>query len=154
LVQVYRNDLDYTFKTDRKLLPKWSQPQRVTERLRNSYKIETLTGTPLPGLYHTRRLRAFIPREGSQLHSAQQTYMQQIQQRDSRGNEEIAPRQGTGTHRDTEEEMMNSGSGGQRAGDDEQMTNIDNEQTKSTDDEHTEDSDDKDMEIEAESTQM
>jgi len=49
--------------------------------------------------------------------------------------------------------MMNSGSGGQRAGDDEQTTDIDNEQTKSTDDEHTEDSDDEDMEIEAESTQ-
>ncbi|KAH9848301.1 hypothetical protein C2E23DRAFT_711579, partial [Lenzites betulinus] len=24
LVQVYRNDLDYTFKMERKLLPKWS----------------------------------------------------------------------------------------------------------------------------------
>jgi len=76
LVQVYHNDLDYTFKTDRKLLPKWSQPRQVTEWLRNSYKIETLTGTPLPGLYHARRLCAFIPREGSQLHSTQQTYMQ------------------------------------------------------------------------------
>ena len=26
LVQIYRSDLDYTFKTERKLLPKWSQP--------------------------------------------------------------------------------------------------------------------------------
>ncbi|KAG2335885.1 hypothetical protein BDR05DRAFT_841490, partial [Suillus weaverae] len=26
LVQVYRNDLDYTFKTERKLIPKWSVP--------------------------------------------------------------------------------------------------------------------------------
>ncbi|KAG2051607.1 hypothetical protein BDR06DRAFT_832889, partial [Suillus hirtellus] len=26
LVQVYRNDLDYTFKTKRKLIPKWSTP--------------------------------------------------------------------------------------------------------------------------------
>ena len=25
-VQIYRSDLDYTFKTERKLLPKWSQP--------------------------------------------------------------------------------------------------------------------------------
>ncbi|KAH7917343.1 hypothetical protein BV22DRAFT_986307, partial [Leucogyrophana mollusca] len=29
LVQVYRNDLDYTFRTERKLLPKWSEPQRI-----------------------------------------------------------------------------------------------------------------------------
>ena len=26
-VQIYRSDLDYTFKTERKLLPKWSQPR-------------------------------------------------------------------------------------------------------------------------------
>ncbi|KIM61383.1 hypothetical protein SCLCIDRAFT_86339, partial [Scleroderma citrinum Foug A] len=26
LVQVYRSDLDYTFKTERKILPKWSCP--------------------------------------------------------------------------------------------------------------------------------
>ncbi|KAH9941371.1 hypothetical protein B0H21DRAFT_680629, partial [Amylocystis lapponica] len=29
LVQVYRSDLDYTFRTSRKLLPKWSPPRRV-----------------------------------------------------------------------------------------------------------------------------
>ena len=29
LVQIYRNDLDYTFKMDCKLLPKWSTPQRI-----------------------------------------------------------------------------------------------------------------------------
>jgi hypothetical protein len=27
LVQVYQNDLDYTFKTERKLIPKWSVPR-------------------------------------------------------------------------------------------------------------------------------
>ena len=27
LVQIYRSDLDFTFKTDQKLLPKWSPPQ-------------------------------------------------------------------------------------------------------------------------------
>ncbi|EMD32112.1 hypothetical protein CERSUDRAFT_38074, partial [Gelatoporia subvermispora B] len=26
LVQIYRSDLDYTFRTERKLLPKWSPP--------------------------------------------------------------------------------------------------------------------------------
>lgn len=29
LVQVYHNDLDYTFKTERKLIPKWSVPRRI-----------------------------------------------------------------------------------------------------------------------------
>ena len=29
LVQVYRNDLTYTFKAERKLLPRWSAPQRI-----------------------------------------------------------------------------------------------------------------------------
>ncbi|KAG2050047.1 hypothetical protein BDR06DRAFT_842487, partial [Suillus hirtellus] len=32
LVQVYRNDLDYTFKAERKLLPKWSVPRRIKSR--------------------------------------------------------------------------------------------------------------------------
>lgn len=31
LVQVYRSDLDYTFRTEQKLLPKWSHPYRVRE---------------------------------------------------------------------------------------------------------------------------
>ncbi|EMD36185.1 hypothetical protein CERSUDRAFT_52171 [Gelatoporia subvermispora B] len=32
LVQVYRNDLDYTFHTEHKLLPKWSPPRRIAGR--------------------------------------------------------------------------------------------------------------------------
>ena len=28
LIQIYRSDLDYTYKTERKLLPKWSTPQQ------------------------------------------------------------------------------------------------------------------------------
>ncbi|THV06373.1 hypothetical protein K435DRAFT_578258, partial [Dendrothele bispora CBS 962.96] len=32
LVQIYRSDLDYTFRTERKLIPKWSPPKRVVER--------------------------------------------------------------------------------------------------------------------------
>ena len=67
LVQIYRSDLDYTFKTDRKLLPKWSSPQRVVERNLNSYTLEKLDGTPIAGLFSARRLREFIPREGTDL---------------------------------------------------------------------------------------
>lgn len=67
LVQIYRNDLDYTFKTDRKLLPKWSPPQRVTNRNLNSYTLERLDGTPIAGQFSARRLREFIPKEGTKL---------------------------------------------------------------------------------------
>jgi hypothetical protein len=56
LVQVYRSDLTYTFKSERKLLPKWSQPYRVTSRLQNSYQLETLDGIALDGEVHARRL--------------------------------------------------------------------------------------------------
>ncbi|KIM50532.1 hypothetical protein SCLCIDRAFT_34198 [Scleroderma citrinum Foug A] len=75
LVQVYRSDLDYTFKTEWKILPKWSCPHQVTLQLRNSYRIETLAGTPLSGEFSARWLCAFIPREGTQLRKDQQEYM-------------------------------------------------------------------------------
>lgn len=75
LVQVYRSDLDYTFKTERKILPKWSQPYRIESRLRNSYRLETLAGAPIMGEFSARRLRAFLPREGTRLHTEQQEYM-------------------------------------------------------------------------------
>jgi hypothetical protein len=67
LVQIYRSDLDFTFKTDRKLLPKWSTPQRVTARHLNSYELETLSGDSLPGSFSSRRLRRFLPKDGSKL---------------------------------------------------------------------------------------
>ena len=67
LVQIYRSDLDYTFKTERKLLPKWSTPQRITARHLNSYALETLKGDPIPGTFSARRLRGFTPKEGTQL---------------------------------------------------------------------------------------
>ena len=71
LVQIYRSDLDYTFKTKRKLLPKWSQPQRIAKQLRNSYKLENLDGSEIEGTFSSRRLREFIPWEGTQLVKAQ-----------------------------------------------------------------------------------
>ena len=84
LMQVYRSDLDYTFKTERKLLPKWSRPYRVTMRLRNSYRLETLTGTPVPGMFSSRRLRAFIPREGTSLYDDQLKYMESLREKEIR----------------------------------------------------------------------
>ena len=75
LIQVYRSNLNYTFKTERKILPKWSCPHRVTLQLRNLYRVETLAGMPLTGEFSARWLQAFIPREGTQLHKDQQEYM-------------------------------------------------------------------------------
>jgi transposase InsO family protein len=71
LVQVYRSDLDFTFKTERKMEPKWSAPRRVTSRDRNSYKLETLEGLPIGNRFASRRLRRFIPRNGTALQEAQ-----------------------------------------------------------------------------------
>jgi hypothetical protein len=71
LVQVYRSDLDFTFKTDRKLLPKFSAPRRVVRRKRNSYLLETLEGFPIAGRFSSRRLRQFIPRKGTALDDLQ-----------------------------------------------------------------------------------
>ncbi|KAG2743091.1 hypothetical protein P692DRAFT_201809315 [Suillus brevipes Sb2] len=81
LVQVYRSDLDYTFKTERKLLPKWSVPRRITSRLRNLYKLETLEGVPLQGEYSARRLRAFTPRTGTTLAKKQEEYEKKLEER-------------------------------------------------------------------------
>ena len=67
LVQIYRSDLDHTYKMERKLLPKWSTPQRITARHLNSYTLENLNGEPLTGSFSARRLRRFIPQEGTRL---------------------------------------------------------------------------------------
>src|SRR5271168_3456470 len=67
LVQTYRNDLANTLSTARKLQPMWTGPYRVVERMLNSYKLETLDGKPLEGDLNARRLRRFIPREGTEL---------------------------------------------------------------------------------------
>ena len=76
----------------------------MAEQLRNSYKIETLTSSPLPGLYHARRLRAFTPKEGSRLHDTQQAYIQQLRENNSTGSREGAcGGKGTSTLGGTEE---------------------------------------------------
>jgi hypothetical protein len=71
LVQVYRSDLDFTLTSDRKLLPKFSAPRRVVSRNRNSYQLETLERFPIAGRFSSRRLRRFIPRQGTELDRTQ-----------------------------------------------------------------------------------
>ncbi|KAG6809672.1 hypothetical protein H0H92_015219 [Tricholoma furcatifolium] len=65
--EVYRSDLDYTFKSERKLLPKWSRPYRVVSREVNSYTLETCEGVPIDGRFSARRLRRFEAKEGTKL---------------------------------------------------------------------------------------
>jgi hypothetical protein len=72
LVQVYRSDLDFSFKSERKLEPKWSAPRRVVSRVQNSYRIATLEGLPIAGLFSSRRLRRFLPRSGTILADVQE----------------------------------------------------------------------------------
>jgi hypothetical protein len=63
LVQVLRSGLFNTFKTERKLAPRWSAPRRIVERNVNSYILETLDGVKLDGEFSARRLRRFGKKE-------------------------------------------------------------------------------------------
>jgi transposase InsO family protein len=67
LVQVHATEWVHTFASIKKLTPMWSVLHRIVNRQRNSYTLETLDGVALPGLYNTRRLRAFEPRDGTRL---------------------------------------------------------------------------------------
>jgi len=67
LVQVHDATAENTFATSKKLLPCWSAPRRVVGRTGNSYKLATLEGFPVGGAVHARRLRRFIPRNGTAL---------------------------------------------------------------------------------------
>jgi hypothetical protein len=58
---VYQSNLDYTFKTERKLVPKWSPPYWVTDRATNPYALAQLDGTPISREFSARHLRAFVP---------------------------------------------------------------------------------------------
>ena len=78
LVQIYRSDLDYTFKTERKLLPKWSPPHRIVSRQLNLYTLETLSNDPLPGTFSARRLWRFTPKEGTKLAEEQERLMERL----------------------------------------------------------------------------
>jgi hypothetical protein len=104
LVQVYRSDLDYTFKAERKLVPKWSVPRRVKARILNSYKLETLKGGPLQGEFSARRLRAFVPREGTQLAKEQKEHEKKIRNEEENEDSEKAVEENTKQNEDAEKE--------------------------------------------------
>jgi transposase InsO family protein len=75
LIQIYRSDLDYTFKTERKMIPKWSQPYRIRARIRNAYKLERTDGGEIEGEFSTRRLREFIPKPGGRSDTNQKDWL-------------------------------------------------------------------------------
>ena len=74
LVQAYRNDLANSLSTTKKIQPMWTGSWRVAEQMLNSYKLETLKGEPLKGDYSVRRLREFVPREGTELAREQEAF--------------------------------------------------------------------------------
>jgi hypothetical protein len=109
LVQVYRSDLDFTLKTERKLLPKFSAPRRVINRNKNSYQLETLEGFPIAGKFSSRRLRLFVPRKGTELEELQAAIEKEWRDREEmedrvedRGGEESE----TGVKEDEESESI------------------------------------------------
>jgi hypothetical protein len=73
---VYNTDYEpgSTFKVERKMVPMWSAPRRITSRARNSYKIETLEGLQIGGRISSRHLRQFVPRRGTTLHALQEEW--------------------------------------------------------------------------------
>lgn len=94
LVQILRSDLDYTFKTERKLLSKWSSPIRITGSTGNSYTLADLAGTSIAGRFSARRLRHFYPKPGSGLAAMQGEFLANLRQAtDSVEQSRAAPEQ-------------------------------------------------------------
>jgi hypothetical protein len=80
LVQVFDSGLAMTLRTERKLQAIWLGPHRVSKRILNSYKLETLEGTPLEGEFNARCLRAFEPRAGTELAAQQEAFMEKLRE--------------------------------------------------------------------------
>jgi hypothetical protein len=109
LIQVYRNDLTYTFKAERKLLPRWSAPQRIVSRDRNSYRLETLEGVPMESTFSSRRLRRFMPRAGTQLAKKQEELEKRLREAVALG--ETADEEMENEEEDEEEDVLDVGNG-------------------------------------------
>jgi hypothetical protein len=74
LIQVYCSNLDYMFKTEHKVTPKWSQPYRVTKCIWNAYKLAQLDRAPIEGEFSMQKLHAFNPKPRSLLEQVQQQW--------------------------------------------------------------------------------
>jgi hypothetical protein len=113
LVQVYRSDLDFTFATERKLLPKFSAPRRVVNRNKNSYQLETLEGFPIAGKFSSRRLRQFIPRQGTELERTQAVIEKEWRRREEDGDK-IEIKEGGGAAEEQESHNVRESVGVER----------------------------------------
>lgn len=71
----------------RKLLPKFSAPQRVVSRNQNSYQLETSEGFPIAGKFSSRQLQQFIPRQGTELDRTQVAIEREWQRREEKEND-------------------------------------------------------------------
>jgi transposase InsO family protein len=73
LVQFYDSRYDTSYKSINKLIPRWSKPHIITGKSLNSYSLSTLHGTAIPGSFHSRRLRTYIPLRGTDLDASLNT---------------------------------------------------------------------------------
>ena len=67
LVQIQDSRLDLTLATEAKLLPHWGAPHRVIDQRCNSYRLETVQGLPVSGMFSAQQLQRFVPRPGTEL---------------------------------------------------------------------------------------
>jgi hypothetical protein len=88
LVQVHETKWVHTFAAIKKLIPMWSIPHRIATRQVNSYTLETLAGLPLAGVYNSRRLRQFLPREGTRLALNELARMEEVEENELQEGEE------------------------------------------------------------------
>lgn len=65
--QMYDSKADFNYVTIYKMVPCWSQPRLIIGKFLNSFRLSSTQGAPLKGLFHTRRLRLFVPLRGSTL---------------------------------------------------------------------------------------
>jgi hypothetical protein len=69
-VQVYDSASDFNYRSINKLAPKWSEPRIIHGEFSNFFLLCTISGIPLKGLFHSRRLRHYIPLRGTPLDTA------------------------------------------------------------------------------------
>lgn len=100
LVQIFRNELDNTFATKRKILPRWNGPYMIVRCTGNSYIIQTLYGKQEPGTFHARRLRAYHANPGSALETKWEAAKPALEAKERQREEEEA----VGIEREREKE--------------------------------------------------
>ena len=124
LVQIYRSNLDYTFKAEQKPLPKWSQPQWIMKWLQNSYTLENLDSSQIDGTFSSQQLWEFISREGMKLAAEQWELEEKLVKEDSNNKhvskdtegegEDTGEDEGENKGEDTEEGIEEEFEGGQK----------------------------------------